>query len=88
MIHGYPLNRQIWRSQWEGLANSARMIAPDLRNHGETRSWAEQDLSESIHSMDLLAEDLAQLLDTLRISQPGRGQWPVYGGLCRFRLLS
>jgi 3-oxoadipate enol-lactonase len=70
MIHGYPLNRQIWRSQWEGLADNARIIAPDLRNHGETIVYGQNNLSETTHSMDLLAEDLAQLLDALRISSP------------------
>ena len=70
MIHGYPLNRQIWRYQWEGLANSARIIAPDLRNHGETKVHGQNKLSESIHNMELLADDIAQLLDALRISSP------------------
>ena len=88
MIHGYPLNRQIWRYQWEGLANSARIIAPDLRNHGETKVHGQNKLSESIHNMELLADDIAQLLDALRYIEPGSGQWPVNGRLCRFCLLS
>lgn len=70
MIHGYPLNRQIWRYQWEGLANSARIIAPDLRNHGETTIFGQNKLSESIHNMELLADDIAQLLEVLSISSP------------------
>jgi len=70
LIHGYPLNRQIWRYQWEGLANSARIIAPDLRNHGETAVYRQNKLSEIIHNMELLADDIAQLLDALSISKP------------------
>jgi len=70
MIHGYPLNRQIWRSQWERLADSARIIAPDLRNHGETTLHRKNKLNETIHNMELLADDIAQLLDALSISSP------------------
>ena len=69
-IHGYPLNRQIWRSQWGGLANSARVIASDIRSHGDSFIRGNIKLRGSIHGMDLLAEDLADLLDALNIPQP------------------
>jgi 3-oxoadipate enol-lactonase len=36
LIHGYPLNRMIWKAQWEGLSKSARVLAPDLRGFGES----------------------------------------------------
>jgi pimeloyl-ACP methyl ester carboxylesterase len=60
-IHGYPLNRKMWEPQINNLPDFVRLIAPDLRGHGE---------SESIpgpYSMDLLADDLAALLDDLEI---------------------
>jgi len=62
-VHGYPLNRQIWKPQSDNLADFVYMIAPDLRGHGD---------SEPVpgpYSMDLLAEDLNALLDVLEIRQ-------------------
>jgi 3-oxoadipate enol-lactonase len=64
LIHGYPLNSRLWQPQLDGLADAARLIAPDLRGHGD---------SEAVHgpySMDLLADDCAALLDGLNISEP------------------
>ena len=69
-IHGYPLNRQIWGPQCEGLASSARVIAPDLRNHGDSFIRRNSVSHGAIHSMDLLAEDLAHMLDAMGVSQP------------------
>lgn len=60
-IHGYPLSRKIWEPQFNNLSDFVRLIAPDLRGHGE---------SENIpgpYTMELLAEDLAALLDALEI---------------------
>jgi len=70
LIHGYPLNRLIWQNQLEGLANSARVIAPDLRNHGDSIAGSGIGQGTYPHTMDLLAEDLARMLDTLEITQP------------------
>jgi pimeloyl-ACP methyl ester carboxylesterase len=70
LIHGYPLNRHIWRSQWQGLANTARIIAPDLRNHGDSVVLGHQNPVNTIHPMELLAGDIARLLDALGISVP------------------
>lgn len=64
MIHGYPLNRKIWDPQLEGLSDAARVIAPDLRGHGESQP------TPGPYWMDLLAEDIKQFLDALRIPRP------------------
>jgi 3-oxoadipate enol-lactonase len=69
-IHGYPLNRYIWQAQWQGLANSARVIAPDLRDHGDSTVRSEGTAGAPVHQMDLLADDLAHVLDALQITQP------------------
>ena len=64
LIHGYPLNSRLWQSQLDGLADVARLVAPDLRGHGD---------SEAVpgpYSMDLLADDCAALLDGLEIDEP------------------
>lgn len=63
LVHGYPLNRQMWAPQILGLSRVARVIAPDLRGHGD---------SEAVpgpYSMELFADDLAALLDSLEIQQ-------------------
>jgi 3-oxoadipate enol-lactonase len=59
-VHGYPLNRTIWRAQIEGL-NGFRRIAPDLRGMGQS------DAPDLGYSMNIYAADLAALLDTLNI---------------------
>ncbi len=64
LIHGYPLNRQLWRAQAEALQELCTVITPDLRGHGE---------SEAIpgpYTVDMLADDCANLLDHLQIRQP------------------
>ncbi len=63
-IHGYPLNRQLWKPQIEGLSQEARVLAPDLRGHGESQSVP------GPYSMDMFADDLNAFLDALGVSQP------------------
>lgn len=64
LIHGYPLNRRIWQLQFEGLSDIVRVIAPDLRGHGDSSPVADA------YPMELLARDCAALLDHLSINQP------------------
>jgi len=63
-VHGYPLDRQLWRPQVAGLSNTARVLAPDLRGHGESQAV------QGPYSMELFAEDLDNLLNVLRITRP------------------
>ncbi len=70
LIHGYPLDGSIWTPQIEGLSETTRIIAPDLRGHGKSTP------APGPYSMDLLAEDCVHLLDALEISEP-----VVVGGL-------
>jgi 3-oxoadipate enol-lactonase len=62
-IHGYPLNRAMWQPQIEGLSDIARVIALDLRGHGESQT------ARGEYSMELLADDCAALLDSIPITQ-------------------
>lgn len=57
-IHGYPLDRTIWRHQLDHL-KGFRCIAPDLRGMGQS---AAPDLG---YSMSAYAEDLAGVLEAL-----------------------
>lgn len=61
LIHGYPLNRTIWKAQWEGLADVARVIAPDLRGFGES------GMPAGAVDIGTYADDVRELLDALGI---------------------
>ncbi len=63
-IHGYPLNRQLWKPQIEGLSQEVRVLAPDLRGHGESQAIS------GPYSMDMFADDLNAFLDALGVNQP------------------
>lgn len=63
-VHGYPLNRTLWKPQLEGLADVSRGLALDLRGHGESQA------SSGAYNMDLLADDCVAFLDALSIRQP------------------
>lgn len=69
LLHGYPLNRSMWREQVDALSARHRVVAPDLRGHGETQASGEAT------TMEALAQDVAALLDELRIERV------VLGGL-------
>ena len=69
LLHGFPLDRSIWREQSRALGAACRMIAPDLRGHGET------PLGDVVVTMGEMAEDVAALLDTLSVERV------VLGGL-------
>ena len=64
LIHGFPLNREMWRPQIETLSATARVIALDLRGHGQSPS------TEGPYSMDLLADDCAGVLEVLKVDHP------------------
>jgi pimeloyl-ACP methyl ester carboxylesterase len=63
MIHGFPLDRTLWRSQIEGLQSVARVIAPDLRGFGKSGEAPET------MTMDAYAADLKALVDSLNLKQ-------------------
>jgi pimeloyl-ACP methyl ester carboxylesterase len=69
LLHGFPFNRTLWREQIEVLKDSHRVVAPDLRGHGETTVTTEPA------TMEEMARDVAALLDELQIGRP------VLGGL-------
>jgi pimeloyl-ACP methyl ester carboxylesterase len=61
-VHGFPHNRTLWVPQLGALVDRARCIAPDLRGFGESTT-------RGPYSMDRYADDLASLLDALRIDR-------------------
>jgi len=66
-LHGFPFNRSMWRDQIDALRETHRVIAPDLRGHGESEV-APVTIPE-------MARDVAGLLTALDINQA------VVGGL-------
>lgn len=63
-IHGFPFNSAMWGHQLAGLPDGWRGIAPDLRGFG-----ASEIGEEPVFAMDILAGDLARLLDHLQIER-------------------
>ncbi len=62
LVHGYPLDRTIWRDQIDSL-EGYRRIAPDLRGMGQS------DAPDLGYSMGIYADDLAALLDALGVNE-------------------
>ena len=67
LIHGYPFNRSLWTEQILALGTAYRVIAPDLRGFGDS------DAAPGTATMNLLAQDVAQLMNHLEISQAAIG---------------
>jgi 3-oxoadipate enol-lactonase len=64
LLHGFPLNRKIWSAQETNVGSIYRVIAPDLRGHGESAA------PEGVYTMDTMAGDVIELLDALQINEP------------------
>ncbi len=63
-VHGFPLDRTLWRHQLAGLSRYRR-IAPDLRGAGASGAPAPPDG----YSMTRYADDLVGVLDELGVGQ-------------------
>ncbi|MEV4833619.1 alpha/beta fold hydrolase [Nonomuraea sp. NPDC049486] len=57
LLHAFPLSSAMWLAQREGLARACRVITPDLRGFGGSR------LGDDEPSLDLMADDVARVLD-------------------------
>ena len=70
LLHAFPLFREMWRSQINALASECRVITPDLRGFGGTGQF------DGPPSVEPMADDVAELLDALKVTEP-----IVLGGL-------
>lgn len=61
LLHGYPFNRSLWSEQVAALADTYRVITPDLRGHGES--------SVAPATINQMAQDVAALMDSLGVGQ-------------------
>lgn len=81
LIHGFPLNRSMWRPQIEALRDRFTMIVPDLRGFGES------DVPEENLTLDTYAGDVLGLLDALGHQRVALGGLSM-GGYVVFRILA
>lgn len=63
LLHGYPLNRTIWKGVLPFLTDIADVIMPDLRGHGES------PVPEGEYRMETMAADVIALMDSLDIDK-------------------
>src|SRR4051794_32214092 len=56
LLHAFPLSSAMWLAQRETLAKRFRVITPDLRGFGGSV------LGEETPSIEVMAEDVAQML--------------------------
>ena len=65
LLHGFPFDRSMWREQARALAETWRVVVPDLRGLGET------SLGEAggAATMEEMAADVAALLDELNVGR-------------------
>lgn len=70
LLHAFPLSRQMWNQNIDSIvAANYRAITPDLRGFGGSSNFAD------INSMEAMAFDVAELMDSLKIEKA------VIGGL-------
>ena len=54
LLHGFPLDNRIWREQIAALADRFRVIAPDLRGFGQSKStdaFTLESLADDVHAL-------------------------------------
>jgi 3-oxoadipate enol-lactonase len=62
-IHGFPFNKSMWKRQVEALMDNYRVIAYDIRGHGNS------DTGTGDFSIELFVNDLLCLMDALKIDK-------------------
>lgn len=77
LIHGWSQCHMSWRVQYESeLAGEFRLVTPDLRGHGMS---AAPPGADSYTNARLWADDVAAVIDALKLDRPVLAGWS-YGG--------
>jgi 3-oxoadipate enol-lactonase len=64
LLHAFPFSRNMWAGNVQALVSAgARVITPDLRGFGDYESFADINLMED------MAQDVAELVDKLKIER-------------------
>ncbi len=63
LLHGFTESMSIWEDYSNKLSREYRVVCIDLPGHGHS------DCIDEVHSMDLMAEVVKHVLDTLKISR-------------------
>jgi 3-oxoadipate enol-lactonase len=61
LVHAFPFDSRMWRKASAALAGQRRVITPDMRGFGLS------DLGSGDHSIADMADDVASLLDALKL---------------------
>ncbi|MEQ8212065.1 MAG: alpha/beta hydrolase [Lacipirellulaceae bacterium] len=73
LLHGFPLDLEMWRPQIDALAADYQVIAPNLRGYGQTpenrSTLADSDATSGV-SMRQYTDDVLALLDELGVTEP------------------
>jgi len=64
LVHGYPLDHSMWQGQRDGLSDTYRVMAPDLRGFGAS------EVTSDTLTMEQMADDVAGILDAMHIEEP------------------
>jgi 3-oxoadipate enol-lactonase len=73
LLHGFPFNRTLWNEQVNVLSRTHRVIAPDLRGFGES------DVADGPSTMNVMAQDIAVLMDQLELDRATIGALSMGG---------
>lgn len=63
LVHGFPFSLEMWKPQIEFLKSKYRVIAYDIRGHGNS------DDGDGQYTIELFVDDLIALLDHLKIEK-------------------
>lgn len=63
LLHPFPVHHEFWLPVIQSLATKYRLILPDLRGHGQSRS------GEGPATMDRHARDIARIMDCAEIGR-------------------
>jgi pimeloyl-ACP methyl ester carboxylesterase len=64
LLHAFPLSREMWKPQMDGLAGDFRVLAPDLPGFGGSAGFTDGP------SVDGMATAVAEFLDAANVTEP------------------
>ena len=80
LIHAFPLSSQMWDRQIEEFSEFGQVIAPDLPGFGRSVLHSEVSIAD-------MAKEIAELLESLRITEPAFIGGLSLGGYVAFELM-